>query len=411
MIDTRPLRHSRQFRLLSIGFAISTIGSQFTVVAIPIQVYATTHSSLQVGLISFAQLIPLICGSLIGGAIGDHRDRRQIMLEAASAATVFSGLLALNAWAWSSNLFVLYIIAALAAFVAGLSGPSRTASVPKIVDAEHLTGALAFNQVILQFGGIVGPALAGVLIATAGIPLAYVIDAVSFVAVVVASLLMEPVPPSPGAMKPGLKSIAEGFSFLRGKPILQSVYLVDLSAMVFGLPRALFPAMAATVYGVGPSLLGLLYAAPGIGAFLGAITTGWLHRVTRRGRAISLAVALWGGAIVVFGLSGSYVVGICCLALAGWADVLSAVLRNTVLQTSIPDHFRSRLSAIQIAVVQGGPKLGDLESGAVAAATSTLTSVVSGGLLCIAGVAALALWRPAFWAERAPTAPSTEATN
>ena len=212
-------------------------------------------------------------------------------------------------------------------------------------------------------------------------------------------------------MKPGLKSIAEGFSFLRAKPILQSVYLVDLSAMVFGLPRALFPAMAATVYRVGPSLLGLLYAAPGIGAFLGAITTGWLHRVTRRGRAISLAVALWGGAIVVFGLSDSYVVGIVCLALAGWADVLSAVLRNTVLQTSIPDHFRSRLSAIQIAVVQGGPKLGDLESGAVAAATSTLTSVVSGGLLCIVGVAALALWRPEFWAERAPEAPSHESTN
>ena len=299
----------------------------------------------------------------------------------------------------------------MAAFVAGLSGPSRTASVPKIVDAEHLTGALAFNQVILQFGGIIGPALAGVLIATAGIPLAYAIDAVSFVAVVVASLLMEPVPPSPGAMKPGLKSIAEGFSFLRAKPILQSVYLVDLSAMVFGLPRALFPAMAATVYRVGPSLLGLLYAAPGIGAFLGAITTGWLHRVTRRGRAISLAVALWGGAIVVFGLSDSYVVGIVCLALAGWADVLSAVLRNTVLQTSIPDHFRSRLSAIQIAVVQGGPKLGDLESGAVAAATSTLTSVVSGGLLCIVGVAALALWRPEFWAERAPEAPSHESMN
>ncbi len=203
-------------------------------------------------------------------------------------------------------------------------------------------------------------------------------------------------------MRPGLKSIVEGFSFLRGKPILQGVYLVDLNAMVFGLPRALFPAMAITVFHGGPGVLGLLTAAPGIGAFLGAITTGWLVKVRRRGRAISIAVAVWGAAMVGFGLTKSLILALVFLSVAGWADVLSAVLRNTILQTSIPDHFRSRLSAIQIAVVQGGPKLGDLESGAVAALSSTAVSVVSGGLLCMLGVALLALRRPQFYAEQAP---------
>ncbi len=401
-VDTTPLKKSREFRLLFIGFLVSTVGNQLTLVAIPWQVYHETHSSFQVGLISAAQLMPLICGSLLGGSVGDHMDRKKIMLWTSIALSTTSALLAVNAWIFSSNLAILYGIAMVAAFLAGFSNPSRTAAIPLLVEGEHLQAALAFNQIVLQFGGVIGPLIGAVSIALIGIPMTYAFDALSFSAVVVTSLMLKPIPPAPGAMRPGLKSIVEGFSFLRGKPVLQGVYLVDLNAMIFGLPRALFPAMAITVFHGGPGVLGLLTAAPGIGAFLGAITTGWLVKVRRRGRAISISVAVWGAAMVGFGLTKSLILALLFLAVAGWADVLSAVLRNTILQTSIPDHFRSRLSAIQIAVVQGGPKLGDLESGAVAALSSTAVSVVSGGLLCMLGVAVLAVRRPQFYEEQAP---------
>jgi MFS family permease len=307
--------------------------------------------------------------------------------------------LALNASVLSTNLIVLYVVAAGSAFLAGFSNPSRAAAVPKLVDAEHLTAALAFNQVVLQFGGIVGPALAGVLIMGFGLGFVYLLDAVTFLAMTITSFLMKPIPPAPGAMKPGIRAIGEGFRFLGGKKILQSVYLVDLNAMIFGMPRAVFPAMALTIYKAGPGVLGLLYTAPGAGAFVGVLTTGWLSSVRRRGRAISIAVAIWGLAISAFGLVHSVVIGCILLGIAGWADVISAVLRNTILQTSIPDHFRSRLSGIQIAVVQGGPKLGDFETGAVAALSTPVASVVSGGLLCAVGVVALNLWAPQFWRE------------
>ena len=399
LIDTAPLRASRQFRLLFIGFLISTLGNQLTLVAIPYQIYLATHSTLQVGLISVAQLVPLIAGSLIGGSYGDHLDRRHILLMSAVALSVTSALLAMNAIWLDTNLVLLYLVAAVAAFLGGFSNPSRSAAVPKLVDPEHLTAALAFNQVILQFGGIVGPAVAGVLIVATGVGAVYAIDATTFLAMAATTWMLAPIPPAPGAEKPGLKSIAQGFGFLRGKKILQSVYLVDLNAMIFGMPRAVFPAMALTVYKAGPGVLGLLYTAPGAGAFIGVLTTGWLSEVRRRGRAVSIAVAIWGLAICGFGFTHSVIAGCALLALAGWADVISAVLRNTILQSSIPDHFRSRLSGIQIAVVQGGPKLGDFETGAVAALSSPMASVISGGLLCVAGVVALAAWAPQFWAE------------
>ena len=408
LIDTAPLKASREFRLLFIGFLISTLGSQLTLVAIPYQIYLATHSTLQVGLISVAQLLPLIAGSLIGGSYGDHLDRRHILLVSSLALAGTSALLVLNAQVLDTNVVLLYVIAALAAFLGGFSNPSRTAAVPKLVEEEHLTAALAFNQVVLQFGGIVGPAAAGLLILAAGVGLVYGLDAVTFLVMALTSWMLRPIPPAKGATKPGLRSIGEGFTFLRGKKILQSIYLVDLNAMIFGMPRAVFPAMALTVYKAGPGVLGLLYMAPGVGAFLGVLTTGWLSEVTRRGRAISIAVAIWGLSIALFGLVHSVIAGCLLLAVAGWADVISAVLRNTILQTSIPDHFRSRLSGIQIAVVQGGPKLGDFETGAVAALASPVVSVVSGGMLCVLGVVALNAFAPEFWRETPKTSESDQ---
>ena len=376
------------------------LGNQLTTVAIPFQVFSMTHSSLQVGLVSLAQLVPLVVGSLIGGTLGDVMDRRRLMvISSALSALAAAGLMA-NALLPHPSLVALYLISALAAGLLGLASPARTAAIPRMVRPELLVAAYSFNQIVIQVATIVGPAIAGILIATVGLPWTYGLDAASFGGLLVTSLLLRPLPPQHGGQTAGLRSILAGMSYLRGRQALQGIYLIDLNAMIFGMPRALFPALAAGLFHVGPQGLGLLYAAPGIGALLGASTTGWAERVERRGRAVVVAVIIWGAAVAVMGAVPWLWVALVLLAIAGWADVISAVLRNTILQTSIPDAMRSRLSSFQMAVVQGGPRLGDAEAGAVAAVSSTELSVISGGVACVLGAIAIARLLPGFWEER-----------
>ena len=376
------------------------LGNQLTTVAIPFQVFSMTHSSLQVGLVSLAQLVPLVVGSLIGGTLGDVMDRRRLMIiSSALSALAAAGLMA-NALLPHPSLVAIYLISALAAGLLGLASPARTAAIPRMVLPELLVAAYSFNQIVIQVATIVGPAIAGILIATVGLPWTFGLDAASFGGLLVTSLLLRPLPPQHGGQTAGLRSILAGMSYLRGRQALQGIYLIDLNAMIFGMPRALFPALAAGLFHVGPQGLGLLYAAPGIGALVGASTTGWAERVERRGRAVVVAVIIWGAAVAVMGAVPWLWVALVLLAIAGWADVISAVLRNTILQTSIPDAMRSRLSSFQMAVVQGGPRLGDAEAGAVAAVSSTELSVISGGVACVLGAIAIARLLPGFWEER-----------
>jgi MFS family permease len=395
LVDVTPLRESRDFRLLFTGQLISMLGTQLTVVAIPYQVYRLTHSSLQVGAISLAQLLPFIAGALAAGPIGDSVDRRRIMLWTTGAMSLTSGALALNASLHHASLLALYLVSSLAAGFMGFSNTARMASVPGLVQRRHLTAANAMMQITFQLGVIVGPALSGVLLGI-GLPLVFAIDAGTFVVAVVATFLLQPIPPGEHSGLSPWESTKEGLRFLRTHQALQGVYIVDINAMVFGLPRALFPAMAGTVFGGGTITLGFLYAAPGVGAFIGALTTGWVSTIRRQGMAVILAVIAWGLAVTVFGLVDTLWVGLVMLGIAGWADVISAVLRNTILQSSIPDRFRSRMSSIQMAVVQGGPRLGDMESGGVATATSLEFSVVSGGLACVAGAVIIGALLPRF---------------
>ena len=376
------------------------LGNQLTTVAIPFQVFSMTHSSLQVGLVSLAQLVPLVVGSLIGGTLGDVMDRRRLMvISSALSALAAAGLMA-NALLPHPSLVAIYLISALAAGLLGLASPARTAAIPRMVRPELLVAAYSFNQIVIQVATIVGPAIAGILIATVGLPWTFGLDAASFGGLLVTSLLLRPLPPQHAGQTAGLRSILAGMSYLRGRQALQGIYLIDLNAMIFGMPRALFPALAAGLFHVGPQGLGLLYAAPGIGALVGASTTGWAERVERRGRAVVVAVIIWGAAVAVMGAVPWLWVALVLLAIAGWADVISAVLRNTILQTSIPDAMRSRLSSFQMAVVQGGPRLGDAEAGAVAAVSSTELSVISGGVACVLGAIAIARLLPGFWEER-----------
>jgi MFS family permease len=396
LIDLGPLRESRGFRLLFAGEFVEVFGSQLTAVAIPFQVYALTQSSLQVGLVSLAQLVPLIAGALIGGSLGDALDRRRILLVASALLALTSGGLAVNAAAGHPSLIALYLVSALAAGLAGASSTASNAAVPALVAPRYLVPAYASTQAVSQVGSVVGPALAGLLIDAVHLEWVYATTAVIYLLTALAAARLPAIPPAPEAGRPGLRAIVEGLRYLRGRQAMEGAYLIDVNAMVFGMPRALFPALAVSVFHGGARTLGYLYAAPAAGALVGALTTGWLERVHRQAWAVIVAVCVWGAAIVAFGLVHVLWAALALLALAGWADVLSAVLRSTILQTSTSEEYRSRISAVQIAVVTGGPRLGDLEAGTVATLVSTQFSIVSGGLACIAGAAALAALLPGF---------------
>jgi MFS family permease len=386
---------------LFIGQLVSLLGSNLTLVAVAYQVYQVTNSSLWVGVVSFIQLPVLIFGALWGGALGDRFDRRTLLITATVLLALISFALGANALLSHPNFVVLVTLPALAAGLAGLSGPLRTAVIPTLVKPEELVAAYSLNQIIMNTATVVGPGLAGVIIAATGVSWCFLIDGITFFALVLSTFFMAPMKPvGVHTGEKTLRAIAAGFRYVRQNAVVQAVYLVDLNAMVFGLPRALFPAVTKHIYHGGPEMLGLLYAAPGAGALLMAIFTGWMDQVRRRGRLVILVVLTWGVVMALFGLVHAVWVGLLCLAVAGAMDVISTVLRNTILQTSISDDYRSRLSAIQMAVVTGGPRLGDLESGVVANFTSTEFSIVSGGVMCVVGVLALIRWRPSFWRER-----------
>jgi MFS family permease len=372
-----------------------------TLVAVAYQVYQVTNSSLWVGVVSFIQLPVLIFGALWGGALGDRFDRRTLLIIATLLLALISFALGANALLSHPNFVVLVTLPALAAGLAGLSGPLRTAVIPTLVKPEELVAAYSLNQIIMNTATVVGPGLAGVIIAATGVSWCFLIDGITFFALVLSTFFMAPMKPvGVHTGEKTLRAIAAGFRYVRQNAVVQAVYLVDLNAMVFGLPRALFPAVTKHIYHGGPEMLGLLYAAPGAGALLMAVFTGWMDQVRRRGRLVILVVLTWGVVMALFGLVHAVWVGLICLGVAGAMDVISTVLRNTILQTSISDEYRSRLSAIQMAVVTGGPRLGDLESGVVANFTSTEFSIVSGGVMCVVGVLALIRWRPTFWRER-----------
>jgi MFS family permease len=394
LADLTPLRVSRDFRLLFAGNSVSYLGRQLTVVAIPYQVFTITDSSLAVGMIGLVTVVPLVALSLAGGAIADAMDRRRLMLITQLLSAATSAGLALNASSSSPQLWPIYVLAALSAGLAGVDMPARSATIPRLVGRELYPSAAALGQIQFQVGQVVGPALAGVIISQVSLAAAYWIDVASFAAAVLAILMIAPQPPEGGGTRASLASIKEGIRYVKGRRLLVGTFLIDIDAMVFGMPRALFPALGTGFFGGGPLTVGLLYAAPAAGALIGALLTGWVGSVRRQGRAVIIAVIVWGAAIAAFGLVPWLPLGLFMLALAGAADVVSAVFRNTILQLSVPDGLRGRLSSVHIAVVTGGPQLGDAEAGAVAAVTSPRFSVVSGGLACILGVAALVRWVP-----------------
>ena len=403
LIDLSPLRRSRDFRFLVGGEMVSVLGNQLTTVAVPFQVYQLTHSSLDVGLVSTTQLAPLIAGSLLAGSIADAIDRRRLLMVAQVLMALCSAGLAINA-DLGTALWPLFLLPALSAGFSGLDSAGRSAIIPNMVQRSEVSTANAIFQSLFQFGQVAGPALAGLLLAGAGVRFVYWLDVAGFGVAFLAVFLISPQPPQEGSQRPGVRSILEGLAFVRGRQAIQGAYLIDINAMVFGMPRALFPALAVAGFGGGATTLGFLYAAPGAGALIGALTTGWVSRVQRQGRAVILAVIAWGAAITGFGLVHWLPLALILLAAAGCADVISAVFRHTIIQLAVPDALRGRLMGVQMAVVTGGPRVGDAETGAVATAFGATTSVVSGGLACIVGALVLARLLPAFRRQQTPAA-------
>jgi ENTS family enterobactin (siderophore) exporter len=394
-IDTRPLRESLEFRRLFCAQSVSMVGSQLAVVATAYQVFSLTGSSLQVGAVSLVQLLPFVAGSVGGGALADAVDRRRILVAATAMLAVLSAGMAINALAdGHASVIAIYALTAPAAGLSGMVATAATAAVPSLVRPGALTASYATMQVIDQLGMVAGPAAGGFLIAGVGLPWLYGADSLTFIWAAAFLAGIGSQPRRRGVT--GRRALTDGLRYLRGREALQGAYLIDLCATVFGLPRAVFPALDHSVFHGGPASLGLLYAAPAAGALAGSLTSGWLSAVRRAGRVVIYAVLVWGIAITGLGFVRSLGLALALLIVAGWVDVISAVLRSTIVQTVVHERYRSRVSGLQMAVVEGGPRLGDLQSGALASAVSAEGSVVAGGLLCIAGALALAAARPGF---------------
>jgi len=395
-VDISPLRRSRDFRWLFGGHAVSRIGTQLTLVAAPIQVFELTGSTLAVGFLGLVQFPALFLGSMVGGLLADSLDRRRILLAAQLALAASTTGLAVNAAVDAPLTWVVFLLTAINAFLAGIDSPARNAAIPRLVDADILPNAYAINVLVFQTAGAVGPAIAGLLISRVSLAAAYWVDTATFAVGLIAVLLMRPIPAPEAKAAAGLRSIVEGFRFIKSKQEIQGVYLIDINAMIFGLPRALFPEMGLSVFGGDASTVGYLFAAPGVGAMLAGATSGWVGRITKPGRATVAAVFLWGIGIMGFGLTSNLQLALILLALAGVGDAISAVFRQTILQLSTPDRLRGRLSAVQIAVVAGGPRLGDAEAGIVAAGLGPRVAAWSGGLVAALGALAVGRYMPRF---------------
>ncbi|MDT4923166.1 MAG: hypothetical protein QOG01_879 [Pseudonocardiales bacterium] len=401
-VDTRPLAVPAYRRLL-IGQGTSFVGSMLTQVAVPVQIYALTHSSLYVGFFGLAGLVPIIAFGLYGGAIADVVDRGRLYFWSSLGAWGVTLALLAQTLLNVGNVWLILALVAVQAAAWAIASSARGAIIPRIVDDELVPAANTLNFTVGNVGMVVGPLVAGVLVGLHnGFAYAYGIDAVLFTAALYSALRLPPLPPDGSARKLGLRSVAEGLAFIITRPVLVMSFAVDIAAMVLAMPRALFPEVADEHFGgaVGP-----LYAAIAIGSVVAGLSSGWIGRVRRQGVALVVAIVGWGAAVALSGMAHQLWLVVVLLAFAGAADLVSAVYRQTILQTYAPDEMRGRMQGVFIAVVAGGPRLGDLRAGTTAAASTTTISWVGGGIACMVVVAVFGFVVRPFWRYDARAAP------
>jgi MFS family permease len=402
VVDVTPLRESRDFRYLYLGQMAAFLARELTVVAVPYQAFVLTGSSLIVGSLGLAQLIPGLAVALLGGAIFDAVDRKKLMWVSQALQAIVAAGLMVNAALPAPALWPLFVLSGLNAGLSSIDTSTRVAATPSLVTRELLPAALALNQTMATLGGAVGPALAGVLIAQVGLSFSFGLEAVIFLLAAFSVAGIRNLPPVVEQTTSGLRSVADGLRYIKGQRRITSTFVIDLNAMIFGVPRALFPALGTGLFGGDATTVGLLYAAPGVGALVAASTAGWVGAVKKQGLMVVSSILVWGVAIASFGLVRSLPIGLALLAIAGAADVVSAVFRGTIVQLTVPDHLRGRVSGVHVAVVRSGPRLGDLRAGAVATVTSDQFSTVSGGIACVIGTMLIAKIYPELIGEDAP---------
>ena len=393
LTDLRPLQHSADFRRLWVGLTVSQLGQQMAAVTMAYQVYVLSGSTFAVGLLGAYALVPLVLFGLYGGAIVDAFDRRKVALVASLGLWAMSLALVAQALLDVGSVGLLYAIIAVQSACFAVNSPARSAILPRLIPIAMLPAANALTAAAYNLGFTVGPLLGGLLIAWQGVTWAYVVDAVAFTAALYALVRLPAVPPAGGTGRaPGLAAVADGLRFLRRAPNLRMTFVVDLCAMVLAQPRALFPALALTVYGGGAGTLGLLQAAPAIGSLLAFAVSGWMGRVHRHGLAIAVSVAAYGLAVALagvaaVGLPGLLWLAVVLLALSGSADMVSANYRSTMLLAAAPDEMRGRLQGVFTVVVAGGPRLGDFLIGSLAALVGDAWAMTCGGVACVVGLA------------------------
>jgi MFS family permease len=389
------LRHSAQYRRLFVTQSVSFAGTMVTYVALPYQAYQLSHSSLVVGFLSVAEVVPVVLVGLLGGAMADAFDRRTMVLWSEVGLAACSLVLVANASLWVPRLWPLFVIAVLAATFDSLQRPSLDAMVPRLVPTEDIPAAIVLSNLRSSVGMVAGPALAGGLIALAGLGIAYGLDVATFSVSLLALFGLAAVPPAADAEPLGLARIMEGLRYARSRQDLLGTYAVDMAAMFFGMPQALFPQLATHFGGAG--VLGLLYAAPAVGTLVVGATGGWVGGVRRQGRALVFAACGWGLAIVAFGFAASLWIALVLLAVAGGFDTVSGFMRSTIWNQSVPDSLRGRLAGIELISYSTGPSLGNLEAGLVEALSSLRFSIVFGGVACVLATGALAVVLPGLW--------------
>ncbi len=393
-MDLSPLRTSRDLRILATTKTISAFGSYITYVAIPLQVARITHSPLDVGLLGLCELAPLMITALVGGALADYFDRRKLVIGGEIALALTCGLLIVNSMLPHPLLAALFVISALAAALDGLQRPAIEGIIPRIVRPEELPAVNALLGLLGNMAMLLGPAAAGVTIAAFGFGWAYTLNLLTFALSIAGLVMIRATPPPPEADRPSIAAVAAGLRYARSRPELMGTYVVDIVAMFFGMPTALFPFVAA--YLGGTSVLGLLYAAPAAGALIASLFSGRVLHIQRHGLAVIISAGVWGAAIVGFGLSHELWLAVAFLALAGGGDEMSGIFRQTIWSQTIPDRLRGRLAGVEMLSYSIGPTLGNAESGLAARGFGVGGSIVAGGVACVAGVIVCAGALPAF---------------
>jgi MFS family permease len=407
LLNLAPLRKHRDYRLLYTGQLVSMFGSMITYVAVPYQVFELTHSSFAVGMLGAAQLVPLLLFALWGGAYADAMDRRKLLIGSEIIMSCGSLALAINGMLAHASVALIFIVGATMSACNGFHRPALDAMTPRLVDREDLTAVSALNFFRFSISSIGGPAVGGVCMAALGYPMTYMIDVASFVISLIALAAIRRMPPRDAVARPGIQSIVEGLKYAVSRPELIGTYVVDIVAMTFAMPMALFPSMA-VAWG-GARAAGWLYSAMSFGSLFTTVFSGWTSKVNRHGAAVVIAAAIWAIAIVFVGISPSLPLAVFCLAVAGAADSVSGVFRGTIWNETIPSDLRGRLAGVEMISYLSGPLLGNARAGWVASISSNTISVVSGGLTCFVGVLLCVPLLPAFWRYRADRHSTAEA--